>query len=107
LGPNGDISKNTLIDYDNINDVPILDTNFEFDFIEQYFVKNITQNFGLNEDDLSITNNFASYNSSLPKTIDEIKENTKGVISSQYRNVNKYDYINHLQEHADIIKGNA
>lgn len=107
LGPNGDISKNTLIDYDNINDVPILDTNFEFDFIEQYFVKNITQNFGLNEDDLSITNNFASYNSSLPETIDEIKENTKGVISSQYRNVNKYDYINHLQEHADIIKGNA
>lgn len=54
-----------------------------------------------------LTNLTAAVGGSPPETVEEVKENTLGVIHSQYRNVTQNDYISHLETRSDIIVANV
>lgn len=106
FGENGDIAANTITEWENVESVPVLENN-EFEYVDNYFIKNITKDYGLSINLITIENEENSINSSNPETIEEIVNNSLGVLESQYRNVTASDYKSHLSSHYDIVTANA
>ena len=71
---------------------------------EPQFVYNITNSAWLDNSFVEITNSAATVGGSDIESIDEIKQSTIGVYHSQFRNINRDDYISHLESRSDIIK---
>lgn len=71
------------------------------------FLNNLTLSSYIDADNFSITNSNATQNSSIPQTIDEIRESAKQNLRTQYRNVVDNDYIFNLEERSDITKANV
>lgn len=56
---------------------------------------------------ITVTNSAATYGSSSPELIADIKENAKGALHSQYRTVTAADYKSYLESRSDVVVGNA
>jgi hypothetical protein len=106
LGEDGSVAAFTFSDFENTQEIPILVEN-SFDTFNSYFIKNITKDYNVEKDLISISNEFESYNASNPESITELINSTLGVLESQYRNVTGADYTSHLETHSDVVKANA
>ena len=108
FGTTGDISAYSLLNNKlNITEsIPVLENN-AFAFKENYFIKNLTKDYGISINLITIENPEASINSANPETLDDIRNSSEGILQSQYRNITKVDYSNHLEEHPDVIVGTA
>ena len=56
---------------------------------------------------LTVTNSAATYGSSSPELMADIKSNAKGALHSQYRNVTATDYKSNLEARSDVVVANA
>lgn len=105
-GPEGDIHADYIEDFNEEDEIPIISEN-GITTETQRFLQNITRDMIISKDYIEVWNPDASFNSSTPETIEEIRRNSRGNIYSQYRNVNGRDYRIHLAENPNIIVGNA
>ncbi|MFA5397247.1 MAG: hypothetical protein WC346_14650 [Methanogenium sp.] len=71
---------------------------------ESQFVYNVTTSEWIDNSYITITNPDYSYGGAGMESINEIKNSAIGTYHSQYRNVNREDYITHLESRADVIK---
>jgi hypothetical protein len=60
-----------------------------------------------NDENVSVTNLTSATGGADPETIVDIKTSSTGTIHSQFRNVTKYDYIQHLEAKSDIEVANV
>jgi len=56
---------------------------------------------------LTVTNSAATYGSSSPELMADIKSNARGALHSQYRNVTAVDYKSNLEARSDVVVANA
>lgn len=89
LGSNGVVGANTITGQENV------------------ILTNVTASTIIDNDLWSATNISSTISSSDPETIETIKENAKGNLRSQFRNVTKDDYISHLESRSDVISAYA
>jgi len=89
-GAKGSIGKNTIT-YDML-----VDSSFVIKYNDDTDVQ-IT----------SVTNSNIAQGASDPELIDDIKNNSRGYIQSQLRNITKADYISHLESRTDVVAANA
>jgi hypothetical protein len=72
------------------------------------FIQDITQGFTYSRSYITlITNTIEAYGGLDPETLDIVRDNSDGVMHSQYRNVTKKDYVDYLESRDDIIAANA
>lgn len=74
---------------------------------DNYFVKNLTTDAWINQNQITVTNAVASTNQADPETLSEIKENSKQILHTQYRNVTKADYVAYLEARSDVDAANS
>jgi len=89
LGPDGEVAAGKITSPD---DNLIYNT-----FTGQY----------LDTSTITVTNSAATFGSSSPEPIDDIKENAKGALHSQYRCVTSVDYKSYLEARADVVVAHA
>jgi HSP90 family molecular chaperone len=106
LGDGGNIGAFVMSEFENIQNLPSLNGN-TFEFTDNYFIRNITKNYGVWASRISIENRETSYSSSSPETISEIVNSSTGVLQSQYRNVTRTDYNKFLETYPDVVKANS
>lgn len=56
---------------------------------------------------ITVTNSAATYGSSAPELIADVKDNARGALHSQYRTVTATDYRSYLESRSDVIVANA
>lgn len=108
FGTAGDVAAFSILTnkLDVTQSIPVFESG-QFAYRENYFIKNITKDYGLSINLITIENPEASINSADPESIDEIRTSSAGILQSQYRNVTKNDYSSHLEEYPDVVVGTA
>jgi len=71
---------------------------------ESQFVYNVTDSAWVSNNYVSLSNSVATIGGAGVETVEEIKQSAIGSYHSQFRNVNKDDYISHLESRADVVK---
>lgn len=99
LGLRGSIGKNTIVD------TPITDTIFGVG--GQPFMSNLTKDYVIPTQFITISQPNSSYGASSPQTIDEIKESGRVKAASQKRNVTVHDYVGYIADRSDVVKANV
>lgn len=105
-GEDGDVYSNLFQDFTNTNDIPVLEDD-SIVIEEQNFIFNLTKDKSVDKKFIEISNPESSYNSSIPETIEQVRDRSRDLIFSQNSNITQSDYNNHLEQHPDITKGNA
>jgi len=57
--------------------------------------------------DITVTNSTATFGSSSPEIVADIKDNARGALHSQFRTVTAYDYRTYLESRSDILAATA
>jgi hypothetical protein len=58
-------------------------------------------------DNFTVTNATATRSSDDVESIEELRENAKGGLHSQYRNTTSIDYVSHLESRSDVVVANV
>lgn len=106
LGENGNIASFVINEFENIQNIPTISGN-NFEYIDAYFIQNVTKNYGVWATRISIENRENSYGAQNPESIRQVVDNSTGVLQSQYRNVTRSDYNKYLETYQDVVKANS
>ena len=106
LGEGGSIASFTINEFENVQNIPSIQGN-TFQYNDNYFIRNVTKNYGVWATRISIENRENSYGALNPETIRQIVSNSTNVLQSQYRNVTRKDYNGFLETYQDVVKANS
>ena len=56
---------------------------------------------------ITVSNSAATFGSASPEIVDDIKDNAKGALHSQFRTVTAYDYRTYLESRSDVLAATA
>lgn len=79
----------------------------EITVVETDFITNITTGDDISIDNVELTNTNSSVNAADPETVDQVRDNSRTNINTQFRCVTKNDFKTYLEVRNDVYSANA